>query len=236
MNRRFREPQYGIIGETVSNVGGVELGIMSAFRWLSDPRTLLFTLSRYKFAAKVLSGRKHVLEIGCGDGFASRLVRQTVERLTITDFDPEFIDDFQRREIDVDPRWRTDAAVHDLLNGPISGDFDGAYCLDVLEHISAADEDCFLANLRLSVADDAVVVIGMPSLESQIYASVESREGHVNCKTGADLRNTLGRHFGQVIIFSMNDEVVHTGFEPMAHYLLAVCSSPREGKGGPDQS
>jgi len=25
----------------------------------------------------------------------------------------------------------------------------------------------------------------------------------------------------------MNDEVVHTGFYPMAHYLLAVCAGPR---------
>jgi hypothetical protein len=24
-------------------------------------------------------------------------------------------------------------------------------------------------------------------------------------------------------LFSMNDEVVHTGFAPVAHYLFAVC-------------
>jgi hypothetical protein len=24
-------------------------------------------------------------------------------------------------------------------------------------------------------------------------------------------------------MFSMNDEVVHTGFHPMAHYLFALC-------------
>jgi hypothetical protein len=27
-----------------------------------------------------------------------------------------------------------------------------------------------------------------------------------------------------VFLFSMNDEVVHTGFYPMAHYLFAVCA------------
>jgi hypothetical protein len=26
----------------------------------------------------------------------------------------------------------------------------------------------------------------------------------------------------------MNDEVVHTGFAPMAHYLFAVCTGRRE--------
>ena len=31
----------------------------------------------------------------------------------------------------------------------------------------------------------------------------------------------------------MNDEVVHTGFAPMAHYLLAVCTTMRkQGTGG----
>jgi hypothetical protein len=28
-------------------------------------------------------------------------------------------------------------------------------------------------------------------------------------------------------MFSMNDEVVHTGFGPMAHYLIALCAGPR---------
>jgi len=31
-----------------------------------------------------------------------------------------------------------------------------------------------------------------------------------------------------VFVFSMNDEVVHTGFYPMAHYLLAVACHRRD--------
>jgi len=31
------------------------------------------------------------------------------------------------------------------------------------------------------------------------------------------------RHFHEAFIFSMNDEVVHTGFYPLAHYLFALC-------------
>jgi hypothetical protein len=37
----------------------------------------------------------------------------------------------------------------------------------------------------------------------------------------------MERHFRTVFIFSMNDEVVHTGFSPMAHYLLAVAVGVR---------
>jgi hypothetical protein len=32
----------------------------------------------------------------------------------------------------------------------------------------------------------------------------------------------MAKFFHHVFIFSMNDEVVHTGFYPMAHYLLAL--------------
>jgi hypothetical protein len=75
--------------------------------------------------------------------------------------------------------------------------------------------------------NDGIAVFGMPSLESQKFASKASREGHVNCQTGEQLRTTLGRHFARVFMFSMNDEVVHTGFFPMAHYLIGVCVSPK---------
>ena len=34
-------------------------------------------------------------------------------------------------------------------------------------------------------------------------------------------------HFHNVFIFSMNDEVVHTGFAPMPHYYFALCCGRR---------
>jgi len=67
----------------------------------------------------------------------------------------------------------------------------------------------------------------MPSLESQRYASPQSKAGHVNCKSGPDLKKTMEEYFHSVFLFSMNDEVVHTGFYPMAQYLLALCAHPK---------
>jgi hypothetical protein len=32
----------------------------------------------------------------------------------------------------------------------------------------------------------------------------------------------MQQFFHNVFVFSMNDEVVHTGYSPMAHYLLAL--------------
>jgi len=41
------------------------------------------------------------------------------------------------------------------------------------------------------------------------------------------LKKTMEKHFANVFMFSMNDEVVHTGYHKMAHYLLALCCTKR---------
>jgi 2-polyprenyl-3-methyl-5-hydroxy-6-metoxy-1,4-benzoquinol methylase len=114
-----------------------------------------------------------------------------------------------------------------MLAGPVPGEFDAAYALDVLEHIVPHDEHQFIANMLRPLTPEGVAIFGMPSLESQPHASPQSKAGHVNCKSGEELKATLEQHFHSVFIFSMNDEVVHTGFYPMAHYLLALCCHRR---------
>ena len=37
-----------------------------------------------------------------------------------------------------------------------------------------------------------------------------------------DLKKTMQVHFHNVFMFLMNDEVVHTGYHPMAHYIIAL--------------
>jgi cyclopropane fatty-acyl-phospholipid synthase-like methyltransferase len=218
------EPQYEAPIRAVKRAGAESLGLMTSWAYRDDPRRLGFTLARYKFVAKMLSGSKHVLEAGCGDGFASRVVLQEVGALTAVDFDGRFVADANARMRDP---WCFVCLRHDLLKGPVPGSFDGAYCLDVLEHIPATQERSFLANLIEPVTEHGVVIIGMPSLQSQAYASAQSREGHVNCKDQRELKVLMQRFFHNVFVFSMNDEVVHTGFAAMSHYNLALCCSKR---------
>lgn len=218
------EAQYRHAIDLMRERGGERLGLASAWAWHDDPKRLAFTFARYKFVARMLGGRESVLEAGCGDGFFSRVVAQAVGRLVAVDFDAEFIDDARANMSD---RWPVDYRVHDLLDGPVEGGFDALYCLDVLEHVPVADEDRFLANLIAPLAVQGVAVIGVPSLESQAHASPQSKAGHVNCKSQNDLRDLLVRSFHNVFMFSMNDEVIHTGFGAMAHYNLALCCGRR---------
>jgi hypothetical protein len=214
-----REPQYADCVAVKDKYGLTQLGLITNQVWHDDPRRVTFILARYKFVAKMLSGRSAVAEVGCGDAFGSRVVQQEVGRVDVYDFDPVFIEDVRQRQ---SPRWPLNASLHDIITGPLPRMYDGIYSLDVAEHITRADEDAYVRNLRDSLNDEGVLIIGSPSLESQHYASPQSKIGHVNCKSGTELKSLLERYFHNVFLFSMNDEVVHTGFYPMAHYLIAV--------------
>jgi 2-polyprenyl-3-methyl-5-hydroxy-6-metoxy-1,4-benzoquinol methylase len=218
------EAQYREVIAEIRRRGHQKLGYMTSWAYLDDPKRLAFMMSRYKFVAKMLEGASKALEIGCGDGFGTRIVAQSVGSVVATDFDPEFIEDARAVAAD---RLSIAFRQHDMLSGPVEGGFDGAYSLDVLEHIPAEDEDRFLANIAASLLDDGVAIIGSPSLESQAYASRMSKLGHVNCKSQHDLRRCMERHFTNVFMFGMNDEVIHTGYAKMAHYNLALCVRPR---------
>jgi cyclopropane fatty-acyl-phospholipid synthase-like methyltransferase len=215
-----KEPQYQEIFSVVEKHGVSKLGLMVNVPWNQDPKHVMFTMARYKFVSKLLAGKQNVLEVGCADAFFTRIVQQSVQHITAVDFDPVFIEDVKSR---IDPHWPMDCFVHDLILEPVPGKFDGIYSLDVLEHISPEKEEVFIANMLASLDENGVMIIGMPSLESQQWASSQSKEGHVNCKSGETLKKMMEQYFYNVFVFSMNDEVVHTGFYPMAHYLLALC-------------
>ena len=221
----MKEKQYQTCLDTMEKQGKVSLGIMSNDSWIRDPKRFFFTLSRYKFVSKMLSGTPTVAEVGCSDAFASRIVAQSVRSLTVTDFDPVFIEDARLHNV---PPFECKIQQHDILTGPLSDRYDAVYSLDVLEHIAADQEQIFMKNIKDSLKEHGICMIGSPSLNSQQYASPISREGHVNCKGYSELKNLLERYFRHVFIFSMNDEVVHTGYSEMAHYFMALCTEPRD--------
>ncbi|MCP3872662.1 MAG: class I SAM-dependent methyltransferase [Desulfobacteraceae bacterium] len=218
---RTIEKQYDSHIELKQQQGLTKLGVEKNANWHKDPRRLSFVLSRYKFVAKMLSGKKHVLEIGCGDAFPVRMLLQEVDKIHAIDIDPVFIKDAEER---MDPKWHFTLEVHDMVSGPVRGLFDAAYTLDVLEHISKEDEKKFISNITENLVPEGVLIVGMPSLESQSYAAPLSKIGHINCKTGSELKELMQCFFENVFMFSMNDEVVHTGYQPMAQYLFALCA------------
>jgi 2-polyprenyl-3-methyl-5-hydroxy-6-metoxy-1,4-benzoquinol methylase len=222
------EPQYQHCRDVLANQGRAGLGVMTNQTWRDDPKRLGFVLARYKFVARMLHGVSRVLEIGCGDGFATAVVAQAVGLVVAVDFDEVFVDEARQRA----PR-NVSVRYHDIMTGPVyPADrlptfFDAAYSLDVFEHIPPEMEGVFLGAVCESIGPTGTFIVGSPSAESQAYASPLSKAGHVNCKTGDEMRETLRRFFRNVYLFGMNDETLHTGFDAMCHYRLAICTGAK---------
>lgn len=218
------EKQYQGFKDRFTTEETDRFGLMVSHSFEEDPKRVGFTFARYGFVAQMFTDFESVLEVGCGDGQISRVVRQKVGALTAVDFDEQFVADARQK---MNPKWPIQYDQHNILSGPVSGRFDGAYSLDVLEHIHESEEGTFIENIAKSLTDDGSLIIGMPSLESQAYASPVSRAGHINCKTQSDLTKFLKVHFHNVFPFGMNDCTLHTGYGAMCHYLLALCVRPR---------
>ncbi len=204
--------------------GFKSLGLHTNKQWFEDPKHLVFSMARYKFVAKMFSGYGQVAEIGCGDGFNAPIVLQEVQTLDLYDIEPLFVSNAKRNCVSP---WHCATAVHDITQSPLPKQYEAVYSLDVFEHISPELEHLALKHLCNSINQDGIAIIGMPSLESQKYTKPVSVTGHVNCKSGEDFRDLMRQYFKHVFLFSMNDEVVHTGFSKMAHYIFCLCSQKR---------
>jgi len=202
----------------------ITLGRASSTAYRNDPKMLLFMAARYKFVAKLLAGRGDVLEVGCGDGLGAPIVAAEVAHLYCTDIDEATLADNTDRLAFVK---NLTFEYFDFRPARYPRTVEGLYAVDVIEHIFPDEEPAFVANLAASLGERGVAVFGTPNVTSERYASAYSRQGHVNLKDHGTLRTTLQRHFHNVFVFSMNDEVVHTGYYPMAHYLWALCVDPR---------
>lgn len=200
------------------------LGVQGSASFADDPKHLVFALARYKFVAKMLHGYASVLEVGCGDGFGSTIVAQAVQRLTCVDVDAHSL---ERRADNVWLRRNTNMFTHDIVAAPLNERFDAVYALDVLEHIPPEEEERALRNIVASSIEDGVVIIGTPNVTASAHASRQSQLGHVNLKSYESFKKTVERFYTHVFMFGMNDEVLHTGFGPMCHYLIALGVGPR---------
>lgn len=226
MSESPKEPQYQKNFDDFKTLGPVPLGPMGSHVWRTDPRRLGFMLARYKFVAKMLHGKDSALEIGCGDGFCAGVTQQEISTVHGLDFDPLFVE--AARE-----QWKGREGFHffvgDMTDEAFSPPraYDAAYSLDVLEHIPEESEDLFIRNALKCLNPSGTLIVGCPSLESQEHASIWSKKGHVNCKTGYELKELISCYFKHTFLFGMNDETIHTGFSKMAHYHFVLACEQR---------
>ncbi|MBN1788062.1 MAG: class I SAM-dependent methyltransferase [Sedimentisphaerales bacterium] len=197
----------------------IQLGPWTSYSLLNDPKHMCFVLARYKFCAKMLQGKKNILEIGCGDGFGIPIIAQDAEYVLGIDVDDRLIDGNSGR---LEKIKNIEFKKIDICQAVPERKFDAVFSIDVIEHLDAPLEKPFMDNTCQCLKDDGICIIGSPNKTSEKYATERSRIQHINLKTAETLRELLNKYFVNSFIFSMNDEVIHTGYYPMAHYLFGI--------------
>ncbi len=83
-------------------------------------------------------------------------------------------------------------------------------------------ENVYFRTIHKNLSAKGICVVGTPNITSEQYASHASRLGHVNLFSQNRLVETLKNWFHYVFPFGMNDEIAHTGFAGMSHFLICV--------------
>lgn len=203
----------------------IELGPYFGHQIQDSPRHALFTLARYKFAARMLPQDRlvRVLEVGCSEGIGTLMLAERGHDVLGIDADAEAV--AHANKVLKKPNVRFES--RDFIGQRI-GEFDALVSLDVIEHIDGASEVAFMESIRANLTPEGMCIIGTPNDSASRYASQASQIGHVNMFTAERLTELMRRHFVHVFLFGMNDEVVHSGFYPMCHYLIALACTPRQ--------
>jgi SAM-dependent methyltransferase len=130
---------------------------------------------------------RSVLEIGAGTGALSARFRD-VDRLVVTDVDPEAVDHLAQRfagRADVEVR-AFDLLAGETLKEPV----DTAVAVNVLEHI--VDDAGALQTLSSSVRPGGSLVVFVPGYD-QLYGDFDRKVGHVRRYTPETLRSAVER-------------------------------------------
>jgi 2-polyprenyl-3-methyl-5-hydroxy-6-metoxy-1,4-benzoquinol methylase len=193
------------------------LGTHGSFNLWNDPKRLAFVLARYKFSANLACRHRTVLELGCSEGIGATFLAEWSSHYTGVDMDAEAVAAAKRN-------WRNDKLnfIEEDFLGKTYGTFDTIVSLDVVEHIEPEREFLFFETILKNLGTDGIGIVGTPNITSVPYASPASQLGHVNMFSAERLKTTMEQYFHNVFVFGLNDEMVHTGFASMTHYLMCV--------------
>jgi len=188
----------------------------------TDLLRLLIRLARYKFVARLIKKTDNILEIGCGSGLGSIFLSQHCKHLTGIDIKKSEIQD----AISINKRKNVDFINVDFFNKEFSNKFDVIVCLDVIEHMPERIGNKLVNKISKLIKQTGMAVIGTPSIYSYEYQGELSKASHIKCYDQKELIEMIEMYFQRTLCFSMNDELVHTGYHKMAWYYFLLAFYP----------
>jgi cyclopropane fatty-acyl-phospholipid synthase-like methyltransferase len=209
---------WACVADVMKEHPEITLGRYISYCYYKTPRRILHSMSYYKFASKLIGKGKKILDIGCNEGLGTWLLAKECGFAKGVDFDAQAIETAKSNFNH--PTIQFSAA--DIFEDQSGEHWDAVVNFDVIEHIYPAHAEQFMEALKGKLSPTGLAVIGTPSLVSQQFASEIARKGHVNVYSPERLEEMMRKHFEFVFLFAANDEIVHTGYLPLAHYLIAI--------------
>jgi len=185
---------------------------------------LLIRLARYKFVARLVKKTDRVLEVGSGSGLGSIFIAQHCAHVTGIEVKTTEVEEART----VNRRENVEFKVADLFELEATEPFDVVFSLDVIEHMPIEEGHKFVSGMRRQLNRTGMLIIGTPSIYSYEYQSPQSKASHVKCYDQQELLSLVDNYFERTLAFSMNDEVVHTGYPKMAWYYFVLAFMPKQ--------
>lgn len=179
---------------------------------------VLIRLARYKFVARLLRKTDRALEVGCGSGVGSIFLAQHCEQVKGIDVNSSEIKEARQ----INRRRNVGFEVCDLSDLTVTEKFDAVLALDVIEHMTKRKAHNLLSDMTRHLKETGVLVIGTPSIYSYKYQGALSRASHIKCYDQEELVQLVDKYCRRTLAFSMNDEIVHTGYPKMAWYYFVL--------------
>ena len=188
----------------------------------NDLLALFIKLARYKFATRLIQPNSTVVDLGCGDGLGSLFLSQHSKKTIGVDIHRASTDycraNYNRPNLEFVRSSGEDFRAEEPV--------DAVVCLDTVEHVPQDVAPRLIGNIGRILKPSGILILGTPSIYSQPYASPNRIAQHYIEYTREKLEHLVAPFFARTLFFSMNDELVHTGFDRLAWYLLLICSSP----------
>ena len=203
-----------------------EITLSSEYGYFVEDNLLQFLirLARFKFAAKMVKKNDRVLEIGCGSGLGTNFLAQHCRRIKGIDVKSEELEEARS----LTRRKNVDFELIDFFDMPSKSRYDAVVALDVIEHMPKADGRRLIKKTTAHLKKDGILIIGTPSMYTRKYQSPLSKASHIKLYDQEELRALIEAHYGRTLAFSMNDEVVHTGFSKLAWYYFVIAFMPKK--------
>lgn len=173
------------------------------WRWQAQFPSQYFTFQFGKLIVErlrgQLSGRKSILDYGCGVGFLVPHLASLDAAVTAVDFSPAAISSTNRRNAAL-TNFRGAHLTDDVVAA--GGRFDAIVSVEVIEHLSDVHLESYFRTILSLLAEDGVVIITTPNQEnlelSQIYCPncdhAFHRWQHMRTWTAADLAREVEAH------------------------------------------